>query len=545
MGTAEFCKVLCTKTVVVPDLSRFLNKIRLDYHLNWMVDTLPAAVLGVTVDGSPVYSRGIPIGTTAVSNGVPVSTALYNHHSITIQYHESTEYKAKRIVGFEVAPKSVRHEYSPEGELLTCDTEVGVLPTANILTIPVPLQTLNVTWTYDVSWEPSEVRWASRWDIYLSMGNRTSAQIHWFSILNSTIIVLFLTGMVGMILVRAIYKDVTRYNRVATDEEKAEDKEETGWKLVHADVFRPPTNHPLLFAVIVGVGSQVLGMTLSTLFFAAAGFLSPANRGSLMIALLLLFLLMGAFGGYSAARTHKMLNGISYQRCTLLVGLGFPGFVFSIVFFMNLFLWYDGSTNAIPFLSMFTVLLLWFAVSLPLVYVGAYSGFKKDKITFPVATGAIPRQIPPQQWYFSSPVVYTIGGVLPFGAVFVELYFILSSVFMDQYYYVFGFLLLVFGLLAITCAEIAIVLVYFQLCAEDYRWWWRSALVPGSSGLYVFLYSIYYLAARLDIDDATTVLLYVGYVFLTSFLFFLLTAAIGHLSTLWFVRKIYASIKVD
>lgn len=34
---------------------------------------------------------------------------------------------------------------------------------------------------------------------------------------------------------------------------------------------------------------------------------------------------------------------------------------------------------------------------------------------------------------------------------------------MDQYYYVFGFLLLVFLILAVTCAEITIVLCYFQV----------------------------------------------------------------------------------
>jgi transmembrane 9 superfamily protein 2/4 len=64
-------------------------------------------------------------------------------------------------------------------------------------------------------------------------------------------------GLVAMILVRALHRDLSRYNRVATDEEKAEDKEETGWKLVHGDVFRPPTKAPLLFAAFVGVGNQV------------------------------------------------------------------------------------------------------------------------------------------------------------------------------------------------------------------------------------------------------------------------------------------------
>ena len=40
-----------------------------------------------------------------------------------------------------------------------------------------------------------------------------------------------------------------------------------------------------------------------------------------------------------------------------------------------------------------------------------------------------------------------------------------------QFYYLFGFLFLVFIILIITCAEITIVLCYFQLCSEDYHWW--------------------------------------------------------------------------
>ena len=35
-----------------------------------------------------------------------------------------------------------------------------------------------------------------------------------------------------------------------------------------------------------------------------------------------------------------------------------------------------------------------------------------------------------------------------------------------QFYYLFGFLTLVFIILLITCAEITIVLCYFQLCSE-------------------------------------------------------------------------------
>jgi transmembrane 9 superfamily protein 2/4 len=61
-----------------------------------------------------------------------------------------------------------------------------------------------------------------------------------------------------------------------------------------------------------------------------------------------------------------------------------------------------------------------------------------------------------------------------------------------QVYYVFGFLFLVLLILVVTCAEISIVMAYFQLCSEDYNWWWRSFLTSGSSALYLFAYAIVY-----------------------------------------------------
>ena len=50
-------------------------------------------------------------------------------------------------------------------------------------------------------WEYSDVKWASRWDVYLYA---TDEQIHWFSIVNSFMIVLFLSGMLAMIMVLII-----------------------------------------------------------------------------------------------------------------------------------------------------------------------------------------------------------------------------------------------------------------------------------------------------------------------------------------------------
>merc|ERR1712232_1502936 len=98
---------------------------------------------------------------------------------------------------------------------------------------------------------------ASRWDIYLNMDQAIPARVHWLSIANSLVIVLVLSAMIAAILVRNLRRDFSRYNRLATDEEKADELEEFGWKLVHADVFRPPS-FPLLLSVLAGTGMQIL-----------------------------------------------------------------------------------------------------------------------------------------------------------------------------------------------------------------------------------------------------------------------------------------------
>lgn len=60
---------------------------------------------------------------------------------------------------------------------------------------------------------------------------------------------------------------------------------------VHGDVFRPP-GHSSLLASFVGTGVQLFGMALVTMIFALLGFLSPANRGGLMTAMLMMFVFM-------------------------------------------------------------------------------------------------------------------------------------------------------------------------------------------------------------------------------------------------------------
>jgi len=350
-----------------------------------------------------------------------------------------------------------------------------------------------------------------------------------------------------MILMRALHKDLRRYNQL--DEEALEAQvEETGWKLVHANVFRPPVRKSL-FSTLVGTGLQLFVMVFLTLIFAALGFLSPANRGALMTTLLLLYVFMGIFSGYYSARLYKTFQAQTKETDwggnVLLTALLFPGMVFGMFFILNLLLWGEKSSGAVPFGTMFAILVLWFGISVPLVYLGALFGKKKDPYDLPCKTDLIPRVIPEQPWYMQRCFSILVGGVLPFGAVFIEVFFIMSSIWLHRFYYMFGFLLLVYIILIVTSAEITIVMAYFQLCAEDYHWWWRSFFTAGSSGLYLFLYSGLYFFTKLHITPFISGCLYFGYMCMVSLAFACLTGTLGFTATFFFVRTIYGSIKIE
>merc|ERR1740136_429148 len=94
----------------------------------------------------------------------------------------------------------------------------------------------------------------------------------------------------------------------------------------------------------------------------------------------------------------------------------------------NLFIWGEKSSGAVPFGTMFALLVLWFGISVPLAFAGSYLGYKREAIEYPTKTNLIPRAIPEQAWYMQHVFAILVGGVLPFGAVFIELFFILSSI---------------------------------------------------------------------------------------------------------------------
>ncbi|KAL0955960.1 hypothetical protein HGRIS_002142 [Hohenbuehelia grisea] len=521
------CQSLCT-VEVPPPAAHFINsRIREDYALNWLIDGLPAAEMKVDVrTGELFYDMGFNLGND--DGPRREKPAIHNHYEIVLRYHVSSPGNY-RVVGVLVWPTSLGG--AQDAPLGSCEAD----PAAPMILSEDAPTTLR--YTYRVTWNESDTPWATRWDNYLHIFD---PRIHWFSLVNSLVIVVFLCVMVSMILYRSVSRDISRYNAIDLSEDVQED---WGWKLVHGEVFRTP-NNPMVLSIMVGNGAQLCTMAGITLIFALLGFLSPSNRGSLATVMMICWTFFGIVGGYVSSRVYASMGGQDRKKNAFLTATLLPTIVFAVVFLLNIFLLSAGSSGAVPFGTMLLIVLLWFGISAPLSSVGAYFGTKHGGIEHPVRVNPIPRQIPPTPKYLRPWAAALLSGILPFGAAFVELYFVLSSLFASRAYYAFGFLALTAIVVALTTATVTILFSYFVLCAEEYRWHWRAFLTGGGSAFWLLAYGLFYWASRLSLDFSGVVL-YLGYLLLLVLLDFLVTGTIGFLASYWAIRKLYSAIRID
>jgi transmembrane 9 superfamily member 2/4 len=209
---------------------RFIKRgILLNYQQHWIIDNLPVIWCYNPNEENHLFcSRGFPIGCFVNKNGAQKDICklftsfnkkntyyLFNHVDFEITYHsgEHEEWGTAfledggRIVGVKIYVRSIDHSKNP-----TCDSnKFENLEIPNEL--PSNSPTLEVKYTYSAHYkENHEIKWASRWDYILD--SMPHAKIQWFSILNSLVIVLFLSGMVAMILLRTVHKDLAKYNNL-------------------------------------------------------------------------------------------------------------------------------------------------------------------------------------------------------------------------------------------------------------------------------------------------------------------------------------------
>ncbi|XP_071725980.1 transmembrane 9 superfamily member 12-like [Rutidosis leptorrhynchoides] len=510
------------------------------YQVNMLLDNLPV------MNGFKIKWTGFPVGLSLTNND---DYYVINHLKFKVYIHESDEAIGvhKRgddvskaygyeIVGFEVSPCSVKYESEKLSKLHLYDPAPSVDCLFDLKKSQVIREQERISFTYEVEFVKSDIKWPSRWDAYIKIDDAN----HWFYIFNSLMVIFFLAGVIFVILLRTVRRDLARYEEL---DQAQTNEEPSGWKLVVGDVFREPNNSRFL-CVLIGNGVQITGLAIFTVILSALGYMS--SRGTLLTGMIILYLLMGAAAGFAGAYLYRIVTGSSegWRSLCWSIACFFPGVVFVIFTGLNFILWGSKSSGAISISLYFTLLSLWFFVSVPLILLGGYLGTRTETITYPVSTNQIARVIPARK--YPSWILILAAGVLPFGALFIELFFILSGVYFGRYYTAFEFLLVVMLFLVIVCAEVSIVLTYMNLRVEDWEWWWKAFYASGSVSVYVFLYSVYFLVVKLvRLNGLVSVVIYLGYSLIIAVAIMLSAGTIGFIASFYFVYYLFSSVKFD
>ncbi|XP_038050551.1 transmembrane 9 superfamily member 2-like isoform X2 [Patiria miniata] len=508
----EDCVKVCEKTYdpkvkEQEEKLTFLQKaIMLNYQQHWIIDNMPVTWC-YTVEGDQKYcSPGFPVGCYVDKQGIRKDACvidtnydqkdtyyLFNHINFTIMYHRMSENEdLARIVSIKVEPHSINHKKTGG----KCLTSVSENPVSAPMAIPAEIkEPISISYTYKVEYElNTKIRWASRWDYILESMPHSSIQ--WFSTINSLVIVGFLLLIVGRILHHNVYTGEDSVKKAGS--ERARDFR---WKLLHGDIFRPPRGCMLLSALL-GSGTQIVLVAFITL----------------------------AFGGEK------------WKTNLLLTGLLVPSIIVAIVLILNVLMWTWQSSAVIPTSTLLTLLAMWFGIQLPLVYIGGFIAFIRKPIEFPVPTNLTQRRIPRQPCIKHPVLAAVVSGGLPFSCIFIQLFFILNSIWMHQFFYGFGFTLCTAAVMVVVCSLITILFCFLHLQSENYHWWWRSFLSSGFTAVYVLIYCVYYFVSKLTIQGTASTVLYFGYTSIMVLLFFLFTGTIGFFSCFWFLLKIYSSL---
>ncbi|KAG1514805.1 hypothetical protein G6F52_009831 [Rhizopus delemar] len=425
-------KMYCEKMLASKDIEVLRYAVDNQYWYTMFIDDLPV---------SGVIGKGAEEEQQANNNEIDPHFKplyLYTHKSFVFEYN-----------GNQIISVNLKH--------------------GNPIELKYNQKSMTIPFTYSVEWVPTSVGFENRFESLLE-ADFFEHKVHWLSIFSSFMMVLFLTGLVSVILLRTVKRDFTRYDREEGLADFDRDLgDEYGWKQVHGDVFRQPPRL-MIMSALMGTGSQLVILSGVLILYTILGDLY-AERATILTAAIFLYALTSFVAGYTSARYYVKYGGRDWVKTFVMTASLWPGAVSLICGFINALAIYYSSSRAISFYTLLSVIALWIFLCFPLTLLGTIVGRNwGNQIDFPCRVNPIPRPIPEKVWYAEPLAIVTLGGILPFGSIFIEIYFIFTSFWTYKIYYVYGFMLLVFILLLIVSACVSIVSTYFLLNSEDHRW---------------------------------------------------------------------------
>jgi len=401
-----------------------------------------------------------------------------------------------------------------------------------------------LNFTYSSVWYPTTKEFKDRTQRYLDP-KFFEHKVHWFSIVNSFMLCLFLIAVVAIILMKTLKRDFTRYS--ATDVEELESMDggdESGWKQVNGDVFRRP-DHLAVFTVLYATGIHLCCTVFCVLIFSMCNSYY-ASRGATAGSFVISYLITVIVSGYEGGRIFRMFGGQQWKRTMIYQCLFMPSIATVTFMVINTTAIIYRSTMTVPFKTLFLIIVLFLVMCVPLHTAGTLLGRRAAaEKSFPCRVHHLKRPIPTKHWMFTPAMIVT-AGLVPFGCLFIEMYFILSAVWShNKIYYVYGFMFAILCLLCLVIICVSITCTYVLLNAEDYRWQWQSFLCCGATSIYVFIYTVHYFYNSTQMSGFFQTVYYFG----TSLSFCIglgfFCGSLGFVGASKFVFLIYSNIKAE
>ena len=253
------------------------------------------------------------------------------------------------------------------------------------------------------------------------------------------------------------------------------------------------------------------------------------GRGAILLSFLICYAGTSLVAGYVSGSLYASSGGAGWIRALGYTASLFPAACAATTLLLNAVSTAYGSLGSVGLGSLAAVVAIWLFSAVPLCAFGTVFGRHwSGGADAPCRVNAIPRLIPDKRWYARPPVLVALGGVLPFGSIFIEMYFVFTSFWNYKFYYVYGFMLLVYLILAVVTVCVTIVVTYFLLNNEDYRWPWVAFASSASTAGYVFLYSLYYFVVKTKMSGFYQTVFYLCYMGIFSLALGLMCGALGY-----------------
>jgi hypothetical protein len=317
---------------------------------------------------------------------------------------------------------------------------------------------------------------------------------------------------------------------------------EKGWKILHGDVFRPPS-HAATLSCLVGSGCQLL---LTVVLFAGASALlsvdQPRNWPCDLV--VLVYVGTSVVAGFGGAAIGNSVGVQKWLRVSLGSALLAPLALGALLLVVSVASKFAGFARSLSFAGFAAAVAVIVALVAPLSAYGGLAAWRARRLCDPPCQVAAVARLVPRLPLPALAMALIVGFFVAI-PILAELFYVLSAFWKVQIFIAWHLLLATVVLLALIAGGFTVLLVYTLLQYEYHRWQWLAFAAPSTTGLFTIVVGACFFVWKEVPRDAYTVLYFGVTTGALAIIVALVCGSSGFIAATWFVRLIFSNLKLD